>query len=108
MGNAYELTAEEKTLLDRHMDFYRSLETGLREPATAGQEHFVKVVRGLAVAETIHELAYVKHMSLRARQRTIDLQNEAFETEAEPTAEWFSREDWYKLRARQRKDMWRD
>lgn len=100
-----ELSAEEEALLHQHMTFYRSLETGQRKPATDAQEHFVKVVRGLAVAGTIHELAYVKHMRLRAIQRELERQNQAQECEEAPSPEWFSREDWYKLRGRQRNDM---
>lgn len=90
------------------MTFYRSLETGQRNPSTAAQEHFVKVVRGMAGAETIHELAYVKHMRLRAIQRELERQAHEQDSEDLPSPEWFSREDWYKLRGRQRNDMWRD
>jgi len=100
-----ELTPQEEALLERHMDFYRSLETGQRKPTTEAQEHFVRVSRALAAAETIHELAYVKHMSLRAAQRAAKRAESEHDSEDGPKAEWFSREDWYKLRGRQRGDM---
>jgi uncharacterized protein YifE (UPF0438 family) len=106
--NSCELSAEEEALLHRHMTFYRSLETGQRRPATEAQEHFARVTHGLAAAETIHELAYVKHMRLRAIQRELERQNQERECEEAPSPEWFSREDWYKLRGRQRNDIWHD
>jgi uncharacterized protein YifE (UPF0438 family) len=55
-------------LLNRHIKFYRDLETGHRRPRTAAQERFVRMTRGQVAPETVHEAAYAKHMRLRARQ----------------------------------------
>ena len=99
------LTPQEEALLEKHINFYLDLETGRRKPTTEAQEHFVKVSRGLAAAETVHELAFAKHMQLRAAQRAARRSESQDGLSDEPRAEWFSREDWYKLRGRQRNDM---
>lgn len=99
------LSSEEEKLLTKHMDFYRALETGQRQPMTEAQEHFVRVTRGLAAAETIDERAYAKHMKLRAAQRAAIRSENPHDQADGPTPEWFSNEDWYRLRGRQRNDM---
>ena len=100
-----ELNPDEEKLLVEHMVFYRDLETGQRQPRTKAQEHFVQVTRGLAAAETIHERAYAKHMRLRAERRAAKRSESSRDSADGPTPEWFSREDWYRLRGRQRGDM---
>lgn len=99
-----ELTPQEEALLEKYINFYLDLEAGRRKPTTDAQEHFVKFSRGLAAAETIHELAFAKHMRLRAASRAARRSESGDDLSAEPMAEWFSREDWYKLRGRQRND----
>ena len=103
--SSFALGPEEEKLLTKNMEFYRALETGLRQPTTEAQRHFVRVIRGLAPAETEDERAYVKHMRLRAEQRAARQHEDPHDPSAGPTPEWFSREDWYKLRGRQRGDM---
>jgi hypothetical protein len=99
------LSLEEEKLLTKHMDFYRALETGKRQPTTEAQEHFVRVTRGLAVAETVDERAYAKHMQLRAAQRAAISGENPHDPADGPTPEWFPDEGWYKLRGRQHNDM---
>ena len=96
-----EQTDEEQALLDRYLDFYEALAGGERPPDTQAQEHFVKVTRGKAGAETPHELAFAKYMRLRAQDREARRQEMEKRRESEPPAEWFSREDHRKLRRRQ-------
>jgi hypothetical protein len=79
------------------MRFYRALETGQRKPTTKAQQHFVDVTLGHAPAETIHEKAYVKHMRLRTARREATRTETIHNPEDGPTADWFSREDWYRL-----------
>jgi uncharacterized protein YifE (UPF0438 family) len=86
------------------MNFYRSLETGRRKPKTPAQEHFGLVTLGRATAETDHEIVYAKHMRLRAQQREARLSESEREPAGGPTTEWFTREDWYKLRRGYRRD----
>jgi len=63
---SFQLTQKEKVLLQKHYEFYRSLETGLRKPATEAQGHFVAVCRGHAKAKTEHEITYAKYIRIRA------------------------------------------
>ena len=100
-----ELTPQEEALLERYINFYLDLEAGRRRPTTDAQEHFVKFSRGLAAAETIHELAYAKHTRLRAALRAARRSESGDGFSDEPRAEWFSREDWYKLRGGRRNYM---
>jgi uncharacterized protein YifE (UPF0438 family) len=95
------LTPEEERLLMRHMQFYRALETGELKPTPPAQERFVRMTRGQVGAETAHEKAYAKHMHLRALHRRAQPPRELHDPEEGPTEEWFTRNDWYKLRARQ-------
>lgn len=105
VDHSYELTPQEEDLLRRHMEFYRALETGRRKPVTEAQKHFVNVTIGHAAAETVHEIAYVKHMRLRAVHREAADTQTSHDPADGPTEGWFSREDWYRLRGRQRSDM---
>jgi uncharacterized protein YifE (UPF0438 family) len=102
--NPHALTPQEQALLEKHISFYLDLESGRRKPSTDAQEHFVKVSQGLVAAETIHELAFAKHMWLRAAQRAMRRNESQEDLSDEPRAEWFSREDWYKLRGRRHGD----
>jgi hypothetical protein len=61
------LTNQERSLLERYLPFYRALETGQRAPLTDAQHHFVAACQGRQMAETEHELAYVKFMRLRKK-----------------------------------------
>lgn len=68
-SSSYELTEEEKKILDRHHEFYRSLEAGARLPRTEAQRHFVAMCRGQVEAETFHEKIYAKHLRIRERHQ---------------------------------------
>ncbi len=102
-----ELTDEEQALLDRHFSFYEDLESGARVPTTEAQEHFVEVIRGKARAQTVHEMAYAKHMRLRAQDQEYRYaqREESREYLEAGREEWFSREDHRKLRSRQFADL---
>src|SRR2546426_10972873 len=63
-----ELSPDEAALIERHLDFYRSLDTGRRSPTSSAQHHFVAVCRCQAKAATLHEVAYVKYRMLIANQ----------------------------------------
>jgi uncharacterized protein YifE (UPF0438 family) len=67
--SSYELTEEEKKILDRHHEFYRSLEAGARLPRTEAQRHFVAMCHGQVEAETFHEKIYAKHLRIRERHQ---------------------------------------
>jgi DNA polymerase III subunit epsilon len=67
--SSYELTEEEKKILDRHHEFYRSLEAGARLPRTEAQRHFVAMCHGKVEAETFHEKIYAKHLRIRGKHR---------------------------------------
>ena len=62
------LSERHKTLLRRHLHFYRKLENGRRRPATALQIHFVEVCRGDATPNTEHEKAYIAYLKAREKR----------------------------------------
>jgi uncharacterized protein YifE (UPF0438 family) len=99
-----ELTVEEELLLKKPLNFYRSLARGKRTPATEAQQHFARVFCGQAAPETIHEKAYLNHLRFRAWQRESNANLSSRDPADGPSEEWFSREDWHKLRGRQRGD----
>lgn len=107
----YELTEEEKKLLQKHLEFYRSLESGRRPPKTEAQKHFVAVCTGQARAETPHEIAYAKYMRLRAAERrhqsrsARDKRGILEYEEGYPRPGWFPDEDWRKLKSRDYADL---
>ncbi|MEO6260079.1 MAG: DUF413 domain-containing protein, partial [Thermoanaerobaculia bacterium] len=59
------LTDQETRLLAEHLEFYRGLVDGTRQPSTPAQEHFVEVARGLVPAESEHERAFLKWRSMQ-------------------------------------------
>lgn len=56
------LPIEQRTLVEKYYEFYRSLEEGSRSPETEAQEHFVLVCQGKARPKTDHEIAYFSHI----------------------------------------------
>lgn len=56
----------EMGLIKRYIKFYRSLATGARQPATVEQEHFVAVLKGEALPETKHEIAFAKFILIQS------------------------------------------
>ncbi|MFH1923065.1 MAG: DUF413 domain-containing protein [Planctomycetota bacterium] len=98
----FDLTPEEEALLERYYAFYRTLDTGGREPTTAAQHHFVAVCHGIAKANTIHEQAYVKYRMLLAKARA--QASEAGDGEIDefgegvPRPGWFTDEGWKRMR----------
>ena len=54
------LTDRERTLIKKHLDFYRALDRGDRIPDTIAQITFVRVCRGYFAPRTKHEVAYAK------------------------------------------------
>ena len=67
------LTREERALMDKWSEFYRSLAEGTRKPKTMAQLHFVAVLQGFTEPETEHEMAYVKYLD---SQRTSEPETE--------------------------------
>jgi uncharacterized protein YifE (UPF0438 family) len=59
-----QLTTDEKRLLNKYYNFYRSLDTGERKPTTKWQNHFVNVCRGELKPKTKHEEVYLKYIGL--------------------------------------------
>jgi Prokaryotic dksA/traR C4-type zinc finger len=57
------ISDHDRTLLNAHYRFYRSLDTGERRPSTLAQRHFVAVCRDSATPETDHEHAYARFKS---------------------------------------------
>ncbi|MDZ7290481.1 MAG: DUF413 domain-containing protein [candidate division KSB1 bacterium] len=105
------LTRQEKVLLQKYYEFYRSLETGKRKPNTEAQKHFVAVCRGHAPAETLHEKVYAKFMRIRAVQRRKSYEERKAQNdipefeEGDPQPDWFNDDDWKKLRGQDFADM---
>jgi len=66
-----ELTKEEKELVLRHYDFYRSLDEGRRIPETKAQIHFRAVCRGIYPPLTLHERAYLKYRYIQNTQKYV-------------------------------------
>ena len=60
------LTKRERDLIKRNFKFYQSLATGERPPTTAKQEHFVAVLKGDALPETKHEIAFAKFILMQS------------------------------------------
>jgi uncharacterized protein YifE (UPF0438 family) len=107
----YELTEEEKKLLQKSLELYQSLESGRFTPTTDAQKHFMAVCQGQARAETPDEIAYAKYMRLRAaerrreRERARDKRGIPEYEEGYPRPGWFTDEDWKKLKARDYADV---
>jgi uncharacterized protein YifE (UPF0438 family) len=64
-----ELTKEEKELVLRYYDFYRSLDEGRRIPETKAQRHFSAVCRGIRAPLTLHEKAYLKYRYIQNAEK---------------------------------------
>jgi hypothetical protein len=56
-------TRQEWILLSRHLTFYEQMWSGMREPATEGQKHFLCACRGECSADTVHETAFLKFLN---------------------------------------------
>ncbi len=69
---ALRLTKRERDLIQRHFKFYQSLATGERKPLTPKQEHFVAVLKGYALPENKHEVAYAKFILMGAQSTNKD------------------------------------
>lgn len=65
----YFLSAEEKSLLQRHGRFYVALASGYLPPTTAAQKHFVEVAHCRAQAQTLHETAFAKRLLINAHRK---------------------------------------
>lgn len=97
----YQLTEVEEMLIDRHLNFYRELASGARQPETDAQKHFVKVSQGHAKSENEHELAYAKYMRLQAIRRVAESPNEEAIPKYEegfPRPGWSDENDWRKMK----------
>ena len=60
-----DLTNEERGLITKYISFYEDLESGVREPRSDAQRHFLEVLRGKAPPRTDHEIAFLKHLKRR-------------------------------------------
>ena len=76
-------THEERNLLARYGSWLDALASGAIQPATAGQEHFVKVARGQCEPQTDFERVWVK---LLAHRNSIGGIVRAFQTLAQARA----------------------
>jgi hypothetical protein len=65
----FRLPDRERELLLRHYDFYISLASGARPPATDAQRHFVAVCRGETEPVTDHERAFLDFKKLVSLSR---------------------------------------
>ena len=66
-GVCLNFTSDEISMLKRYLDFYKSLDEGVRVPTTPAQHNFVRVCKGLETPETDHELLY---LSFREDKKT--------------------------------------
>ena len=64
----FELSKEERGLIEKYLPFYSDLAKGVRRPITEAQKHFFAVTQGRTVAETDHEKAYIKWKRLEAQR----------------------------------------
>ena len=55
-------------LLSQHLEFYKALANGERQPATAAQHQFVGVTKGAFAPSTPHEVAFMKWRRIQAQQ----------------------------------------
>jgi uncharacterized protein YifE (UPF0438 family) len=106
-----QLTPREEVLLKKHLAFYQLLENGKWNPTTNAQKHFVAICRGHGRAETEHEKAYTKYLRIRALQRREQYaKREAHNgipeyEEGYPRSDWFTDDDWKKMRRQDFVDM---
>jgi uncharacterized protein YifE (UPF0438 family) len=63
----FTLTPEENEQYKKYHKFYEELDHGMRKPKTTAQQHFIDVCHGHAVANTIHEKAYMKDKIFRIK-----------------------------------------
>lgn len=63
------LSPDERTLIEKHHDFYKALISGKLPPSTPAQRHFIEACNGLAHAETTHEKAFIKFRALVQAER---------------------------------------
>ncbi|OQX04534.1 MAG: hypothetical protein BWK80_53510, partial [Desulfobacteraceae bacterium IS3] len=66
-----ELTKEEKELVLRYYNFYRSLDEGRRIPETKAQRHFRAVCHGIYAPLTPHEKAYLKYRYIQNAEKYV-------------------------------------
>jgi uncharacterized protein YifE (UPF0438 family) len=109
-SDSFELSPEERILLEKYLSFYEALDHGTRKPKTAAQQHFIDVCKGRTSALTLHELAYMKHKinlakSSSSKKRSRSNVKIPRNEEGTPNDEWFSTTDWKKGRAGQYGDM---
>jgi uncharacterized protein YifE (UPF0438 family) len=64
-----ELTEDERALIDKHGDFYRSLISGKRKAVTPEQRNFIEAFSGRVAPKTAHELAFCKFARVVKAQR---------------------------------------
>ena len=100
------LTQEEQQLIEKYLRFYDELAEGVRRPMTRLQRRFVSVAHGERNPETPHEIAYLKYLRLKAHERREASSPAWGDDEPHKTANWFSDEDWKKLR-RQEWGAWK-
>lgn len=71
-----KLTENEKNLIEKYLNFYKSLDNGTRVPKTEAQKHFVEVCRKISEAKTPHEHAYIKYLGIRSQLSKVDNERE--------------------------------
>ena len=69
MSDTGSLNAWDRRLLERYLDFYQSLDSGVRQPTTPAQNHFLEVCRQRAQPKTQHEIAYTKFLEIPYAER---------------------------------------
>ena len=57
---------DEHNFINRHLNFYQSLDNGQLKPKTQAQSRFVKVCRGELKPKTEHEVAYMNYKKRKA------------------------------------------
>ena len=82
-----KFTDEERALLRKHFDFYKSLSRGWRKATTKAQTHFIEVCKKKATAETPHERAWVKQISRDALEAKKEASWDALEAKRKATFE---------------------
>lgn len=75
--NQYWLTAIERKMLNKYLNFYRSLDQGIISPKTPAQKHFVLVCRGQARQQTVHEVVYMKYRRMEEAKQSLDRRKKA-------------------------------
>lgn len=97
----------DESLLNRNIKIYSGLESGKIKPRNKCEENFVLGCKGILVEKSRHLYVYVKHKRQLYEQKKMNRKSEGISEyeEGHPTPQWFTDDDWRKLRSGDYSDM---